>query len=86
MRRTAILSMTVDNGLKKEWNSKTATTRLSLSPILRSIRKTKYDKYVREKAGVQDSYGQNPIEWSHFMSKKEIDDVVKSEGLSHTSL
>ena len=40
-------------------------------------------KYVRETAGVQGSYGQNPIEWSHFMSKKEIDDVVKSEVLSH---
>ena len=42
-----------------------------------------HGKDVREKAGVQDSYGQNPIEWSHFMSKKEIDDAVKSEGLSH---
>jgi hypothetical protein len=40
-------------------------------------------KCVREKAGVLDFYGQNPIEWSDFMSKKEIDDIVKSEGLSH---
>ena len=26
-------------------------------------------KYVREKAGTQGVYGQNPIEWLHFMSK-----------------
>ena len=40
-------------------------------------------KYVRQKAGWHDSYGQDPIEWSHFMPKKEIDNVTKSESLSH---
>ena len=33
-------------------------------------------KYVRERAGVSRGFGQNPIEWLHFMSKSEIDDVA----------
>ncbi|KAK3747909.1 hypothetical protein QZH41_010212 [Actinostola sp. cb2023] len=35
----------------------------------------KMAKYVRERAGVPRGFGQNPIEWLHYMSKTEIDDV-----------
>ena len=78
--------------LKKEWNAiEVSSTRNNPPKFVSYFETHKEDKirqcmvkYVREKAGVQDSYGQNPIEWSHFMSKKEIDDAVKSEGLSHT--
>ena len=40
-------------------------------------------KYVREKAGIQGVYGQNPIEWLHFMSKTEINDFVRNSGVTH---
>ena len=76
---------------EKEWNAiEISSTRNNPPKFVPYFEKHKKDKirqcmvkYVREKVGVQDSYGQNPIEWSHFMSKKEIDDAVKSEGLSH---
>ena len=34
-------------------------------------------QFIRKKAGVDGVYGQNPIEWQHFLSKSEINDVVK---------
>jgi hypothetical protein len=42
-------------------------------------------KFVREKAGVSRHYGQNPIEWMHYMTKKEIDDAMKCEGMNHVN-
>ena len=40
-------------------------------------------KYVREKADIQGVYGQNPIEWLHFMSKTEINDFMRNTGVTH---
>ena len=37
----------------------------------------KMAKYVRERAGVFQGFGQNPIEWLHFMVKSEIDEVAQ---------
>lgn len=39
--------------------------------------------YVRKRAGV---YGQNPIEWQHFLWKSEINDVVKDSGQTHRNV
>jgi hypothetical protein len=35
--------------------------------------KEKMAKYIRDRAGVPRGFGQNPIEWLHYMSKNEID-------------
>ena len=40
-------------------------------------------KYVREAAGITGVYGQNPIEWLHFLSKQEINDAVRASGATH---
>ncbi len=43
--------------------------------------RNKMAKYIRQRAGVCRGFGQNPVEWLHYMSKSEIDDV--SEGGKH---
>ena len=43
-------------------------------------------QYVRKRAGVDGVYGQNPIEWQHFLSKSEINDVVKDSGQTYRSV
>ena len=35
--------------------------------------KEKMAKYIRHRAGVPRGFGQNPVEWLHYMSKLEID-------------
>ena len=40
-------------------------------------------QHVREKAGIKGSYGQNPTEWQHFLSKNEINEATKESGGSH---
>ena len=39
--------------------------------------RNKMAKYIRERACVSRGFGQNPIEWLHFMLKSEIDDVAQ---------
>ena len=46
--------------------------------------RNKMAKYIRERAGVSRGFGQNPVEWLHYMSKSEIDDVA--EGAKHKDL
>ena len=40
-------------------------------------------KAVRRKANIDGDYGQNPIEWLNFLSKKEIDEFGKNQGQNH---
>ena len=39
--------------------------------------RNKMAKYIREQAGVSRGFGQNPVEWLHYMSKNEIYDVAE---------
>ena len=43
-------------------------------------------KYVRERAGVSQRFGQNPIEWLHFMVESEIDEVAQDVGHKDVTL
>ena len=38
-------------------------------------------KYKRDRAGVHRGFGQNPVEWLHYMSKREID--AEGDGVKH---
>ena len=38
-------------------------------------------KYIRDRAGVPRGFGQNPVEWLHYMSKREID--AEGDGVKH---
>ena len=38
-------------------------------------------KYIRDRAGVPRGFGQNPVEWLHYMSKLEID--AEADGVKH---
>ncbi|XP_028416615.1 uncharacterized protein LOC114540691 [Dendronephthya gigantea] len=38
-------------------------------------------KYIRDRAGVPRGFGQNPVEWLHYMSKLEID--AEGDGVKH---
>ena len=37
--------------------------------------RNKMAKYIRQRDGVCRVLGQNPVEWLHFMSRREIDDA-----------
>jgi hypothetical protein len=41
----------------------------------------KMTKYIRDRAGVPRGFGQNPVEWLHYMSKLEID--AEADGVKH---
>ena len=41
----------------------------------------KMAKYIRDRAGVPRGFGQNPVEWLHYMSKLEID--AEGNGVKH---
>ena len=41
----------------------------------------KMAKYIRDRAGVPRGFGQNPVEWLHYMSKREID--AEGDGVKH---
>ena len=41
----------------------------------------KMAKYKRDRAGVHRGFGQNPVEWLHYMSKREID--AEGDGVKH---
>lgn len=43
--------------------------------------RNKMSKYVQDRAGVGRGFGQNPIEWMHYMSKVEIDEL--GDGVGH---
>ena len=43
--------------------------------------RNKMAKYVQKRAGVSRGFGQNPVEWLHYTSKNEINDIA--EGAKH---
>eukprot|EP00794_Sanderia_malayensis_P006694 gene6694-biopygen5473 len=43
-------------------------------------------KSVREAANEKDDYGQNPIEWLHYMVKNDLDEIGRQEGKTHRDI
>ena len=74
--------------MKKEWDELERTsTRNSPPKFVRYFETYKeikikncMSKYIRDQAGIAGLYGQNPIEWLHFMSKTEINEAVRESG------
>ena len=74
--------------MKKEWDELERTsTRNSPPKFVRYFETYKeikikncMSKYIRDQAGIDGVYGQNPIEWLHFMSKTEINEAVRKSG------
>ena len=74
---------------KKKWdeleNSTTKNNPLKFTKYFAKYKeiqlRNKMAKYVPDRAGVGRGFGQNPIEWMHYMSKVEIDEL--GDGVSH---
>ncbi len=79
--------------IKKEWMEiEKSSTQNNPAKFVSYFEKRKEEKnrqcmtkLVREKAAVKGRYGQNLIKWLHYISKKEIDDAVKCEGMNHVN-